>query len=167
MARAGLYRAKWSRDIHEEWIRAVLARNPQINEGQLRDTAAKMDAAVLDSSVTGYESLVRCLSLPDENDRHVLGAAIVSHSGSIVTFNKGDFPTTVLAPLGLVAVDPDEFVCGLIDLDIAGVYGAAEGHRARLMSRLPLTPSRYLDMLAGNGLPESAEALRKLLKHMR
>ena len=47
-------------------------------------------------------------------DRHVLGTAIVSEAGTIVTFNLRDFPTPALAPWGIQAKHPDAFILELM-----------------------------------------------------
>ncbi len=44
-----------------------------------------MDAAVMDCLVDGCQALVPALALPDENDRHVLAAAIHCGADAIVT----------------------------------------------------------------------------------
>lgn len=43
---------------------------------QLDRTSQLMDLAIPDACIDGYEDLVSGLTLPDENDRHVLAAAI-------------------------------------------------------------------------------------------
>ncbi|MBV8882949.1 MAG: GNAT family N-acetyltransferase [Chroococcidiopsidaceae cyanobacterium CP_BM_RX_35] len=55
-----------------------------------------MDQATRDSLVTGNESIIPSLSLPDPDDQHVLAAAIVGHCDVIVTQNLRDFPTEEL-----------------------------------------------------------------------
>lgn len=87
--------------IHDEWIRNVLKDRPDLEARQLDRTRQLMDANVLDCLVTGYESLIRSLSLPDEDDRHVLAAAIRCGADSIVTFNLKDFPQSALEPYGI------------------------------------------------------------------
>lgn len=56
-----------------------------------------MNEAVPDSLVTGYESLIAGLDLPDVDDRHVLAAAIHCNADAIITFNLRDFPAEKLA----------------------------------------------------------------------
>ena len=73
---SGLFRARWSTQIHEEWQRNLLKNRPDLTREQVNRTAELMDLAIPDALVTGHEDLIAGLSLPDENDRHVLAAAI-------------------------------------------------------------------------------------------
>jgi hypothetical protein len=75
-----------------------------------------MDRAALDALVVGYENLIPKLTLPDENDRHVLAAAIRGKAQVIVTMNLKDFPAEVLQKYDMEAQHPDEFILRLIDL---------------------------------------------------
>jgi hypothetical protein len=90
--------------------------------------------------VTGYEGLIDRVELPDADHRHVLAAAIRCQAGVIVTYNLRDFPDAVLAPYGIEAQHPDEFVTHLFDLDPGGVCAAARDQRAALLN--PRRPSR-------------------------
>lgn len=112
LATAGLFRAKWTDDIHDEWISALLERRPEIERDRLGLVRQKMDEAVPDALIERerYEVLIPSLSLPDENDRHVLAAAIVAGAEMIVTFNLSDFPPAALAKHAIEAVHPDDFV---------------------------------------------------------
>ena len=53
------------------------------------------------------------LYLPDENDIHVLAAAISGHADIIMTLNAKDFPRGTLAEEGLARVDPDSYLHGV------------------------------------------------------
>jgi predicted nucleic acid-binding protein len=116
VAHAGLVRARWSDAILDECFRSILASRPDLDATILDRTRRLMNAAVADGLVTGYEPLVGALELPDPDDRHVLAAAIRSAAQVIVTSNLRDFPNCKLAPYGVEARHPDEFVLGLIDL---------------------------------------------------
>nr|WP_244508076.1 PIN domain-containing protein [Mesorhizobium sp. ORS 3428] len=76
-AGGGLYRAKWTEEIHDEWIRNLLRDRPDLKPEQVYRTRDLMNRAVPDCLVDGYQELLPSLALPDENDRHVLAAAIV------------------------------------------------------------------------------------------
>lgn len=97
----GLFSAKWTDQIHDEWIRNVLKSRPELKD-KLPRTRELMNNAVQDSLVTGYESIIENLKLPDTDDRHVLAAAIRSNAQAIITFNLKDFPNDVLVQYGMV-----------------------------------------------------------------
>ena len=102
MADAGLYRPLWSTRILEETIRALETIHPDMKEaGAARRRAAVMNEAFDDACVEGWEELLGAISLPDENDRHVVAAAIQGRADLIVTANLKDFPTEVLGRFNL------------------------------------------------------------------
>jgi len=76
LALTGVFRAKWSSDVHEEWIRNLLKNRPDLTREKLERTRQLMDKAAPDALVTGYQHLIPGLLLPDRDDRHVLAAAI-------------------------------------------------------------------------------------------
>ena len=119
-----------------------------------------MDAHVLDCLVTGYESLVEVLDLPDPNDRHVLAAAIVGRADLIVTKNLKDFPGHRLNPFGIEAQHPDVFIRNLLGLREATGIAAVAEHRASLR-HLPKSVDDYLDTLLAQELPETETLLRQ------
>lgn len=159
LAAANLFRAQWTEQIHEEWIRKLLEARPQLERSKLERTKQLMNMAVMDSSVTGYEHLVATVTLPDVNDRHVVAAAIHAKSNGIVTFNLKDFPADALKPLNLEAIHPDDFITYQLDLSEAAVFGAVSRVCRRLRNP-PKTGSQYLDTLLSCGLPKTVTALR-------
>lgn len=105
LALTDLFRARWSDAIHDEWIRNLLAKRPDLTPAQLARTRRLMDQAAPDCLVTGHETLIDQLRLPDPDDRHVLAAAIHCRARLIVTFNVNDFPPTALEPYGVEALE--------------------------------------------------------------
>ena len=59
----------------------------------------------------------RGLALPDPNDVPVLAAAIAGHADCIVTANLKDFPASLVAPLGIEVIHPDQLIVAQWDLD--------------------------------------------------
>lgn len=149
----GIFRARWTDQIHDEWIRHVLANNPRLTPAQLARTRTLMNQAVPDCLVTGYEPLIPGLTLPDANDRHVLAAAIVAHAGAIVTFNMKDFPDDVLDTYGMEAQHPDDFLIYQFDLAPATVIAVIKKVRTRL-KRPPMNVEEYLASLMRQQLPQ-------------
>jgi len=154
-----LYRAHWTKDIHEEWIRNVLENRQDLTIEHLNRTRELMDTSVRDCLVEGYASLIPSLELPDPDDRHVLAAAIVAGADVIVTFNLKDFPDDNLRDYGIEAQHPDEFVGHLIDLAPSQVCAAVATVRARLQNP-PKTATEYIDTIEQQQLPQTAAALR-------
>lgn len=91
-----LVRPHWSDEIHDEWMRNLAADRNDIPREKLEITKSKMEKAIPGASVEGYQHLTERLNLPDEDDRHVLAAAIHIGAEWIVTFNLKDFPAKAL-----------------------------------------------------------------------
>jgi len=155
---SGCCRARWSRTIQDEWKRNLLRHRPDLHRAQLDRVSELMDNAIPDCLVQDYEALIADLSLPDPDDRHVLAAAIHCDASVIVTFNLRDFPREALAPFGIEAEHPDDFVFNLFERDATAVISAAQRQRA-LLVRPPSDADRYLDILHRQGLIKTAQAL--------
>lgn len=159
LALTGLFAARWTEQIQQEWTRNVIANRPELAD-KLPRTVQLMNSAVPDALVTGHEPLISGLNLPDVDDRHVLAAAIQAGAQLIVTFNLRDFPPAQLSPFGVEAVHPDEFVTQQFDLHEGRILSAARAHRQSLRNP-PKSTAEYLDTLAAQGLVVSVERLRK------
>jgi uncharacterized membrane protein AbrB (regulator of aidB expression) len=57
LAFSGLYRARWSAEIDDEWQRNLLAARPGTAD-RIARTAAAMHRAIVDALVTGYKRLI-------------------------------------------------------------------------------------------------------------
>jgi len=162
LSMTGLFSAKWTDQIHDEWIRNVLKDRPEL-EDKLPRTRELMNKAVPDSLVTGYEPLIEGLELPDEDDRHVLASAIRSGAQAIITFNIKDFPEEVLVLYGIEAMHPDTFVEYQLDLHQGAVIATAKQHREALKNP-PKTAEEYIETLASQGLAISADRFRDFVQ---
>jgi predicted nucleic acid-binding protein len=162
LAMTGLFRAKWSAEVHEEWIRNLLINQPDLTRVQLERTRDLMNKHALDALVTGYEDLIPGLQLPDPADRHVLAAAIRGRADVIVTMNLKDFPEAVLESFRIEAQHPDEFILHLLGLSPGTVLSAARAHRASLKNP-PKAESEYLETLERQGLTQTVSVLREFI----
>jgi PIN domain len=160
LALSDLFQARWTDEIHDEWIRNVLANRPDISPASLLRCRQLMDAHVPDCLISGYEAIIPTLTLPDADDRHVLAAAIHAGATFIVTFNLSDFPAPVLAEFNVEAIHPDSFISGLCNEHIDAVAEAARLQRAGLKNP-PKSPAEYLATLKESNLPKTAACLRR------
>lgn len=162
LSNTGLFRARWTEQIHDEWIRNLLKNNPDIDPERLERTKQLMNAHVPDCLIEGYEPLIDGLTLPDVDDRHVVAAAIKGQAESIITFNLKDFPSEALDPLGLSAIHPDEFLCDMFELDSSACVKAARQQRCGLKNP-PMTSDDFLACLQRQKLPSFVSKLRSFI----
>ncbi len=125
LAVTGLFAAKWTRRIEDEWVRALEANRPELT-GRLGFRRDQMREAVPDWEVEpiAWQSLVSTFQLPDPNDAHVLAAAVAGHADCLVTSNLKDFPATIVDPLGVEILHPDRFIVAQWDLEPVTVMTA-------------------------------------------
>ena len=112
LAGTGLFHARWTERINQEWVEKLLLKNPDRRVQVLR-TLELVNRSVEDCLITGYEHLIESVVLPDPDDRHIVAAALVGGVDVIVTDNLADFPTDVLSPLGMEAQHPDDFLASV------------------------------------------------------
>lgn len=161
LAHADLYSAKWTVHIRNEWMRSLLRDKPTMS-AQITSAAATMEDAIPDCLVTGYEHLIEGLTLPDQDDRHVLAAAIAGHADAIVTWNEKDFPAEMLDPFGIELQTPDEFVVNQLMLKGHLALAAIKAMRERL-ERPVYTAIALVDLLEKRRLPQTAAHLRDVV----
>lgn len=160
VAATGIYAAKWTRRIDEEWLRN-LEREKGKPPGTFAARCEFMHQACPDWEVpeAAWKALEPSLQLPDADDRHVLAAAVVGHADCLVTFNLRDFPAATLEPLGIAVLHPDSFLVAQLNLDMLRVLPAFKKMRARLKNPA-FTPAAFADAIERNGLPQTAALLR-------
>jgi hypothetical protein len=162
LALTDLFRAKWTDAIHDEWIKNVRERRPDLKPEQLERTRALMNAHVSDCLVTDYEDLIPSLTLPDPDDRHVLAAAIRARADLIVTFNLADFPSDALVRYGIEAQHPDDFIAHLLDLAAGPVCAAVKRQRESLRNP-PRSAEELLSTFEAQGLTQTVARLRRFV----
>lgn len=154
-----LFRARWSEEILDECFERLKDKRPDVPVENWTTIRRLMNENVSDALVTGYDGIIDGLNLPDPKDRHVLAAAIKGRLDVIVTYNLKDFPSDVLAPYGVEAQHPDEFLTHLFDLDSGRVCKALKKCRARLKNPT-LSVEEYLSGLEKRELVEFVSCLR-------
>jgi hypothetical protein len=159
VAEKGLYRPLWSGRILAEAQEATEEIHAGIDVGK-RFTS--MREAFSDALVTGWEELEPGIRLPDEDDRHVVAAAIRGGADAIITANLADFPATALGPPGLEAVHPDDFLLDQLDLSPPTILQVIREQAARTR-RPPLAPRDLATLLGRAGVPGFADEIVRLM----
>ena len=165
LAVSDVFQARWTADIHREWIEALLRNQPERDRARLERTREMMDRATRDCLIIGYESLIPSLTLPDPDDRHVLAAAVTGQCTVIVTWNLADFPQEVLEPFGIEAQDPDSFLSRHLSLSPDSFCAAVRKVRQRLQ-KPPYTTEQYLTILMRQRLITTVAALEAFSEHI-
>jgi hypothetical protein len=160
VASKGLFRAKWTTEIQNEWIGSLLADRADLTRDKLERTRTLMNQSVPDCLVEGYEHLIASIDLPDPHDRHVVAAAIHAHCDAVITVNLKDFPPAKMELYGLEVQHPDDFLHHQFGLDAAAMIMSAFNVRKRLKNP-SLTVAQYLDKLRSNSLTKTAAELER------
>jgi predicted nucleic acid-binding protein len=129
VASVGVFRPLWSSEILaelERTLRRLLARRDAACDEidvYLARLFQQMEAAFPDALVTGWESLVDTVQLPDPGDRHVVAAARAGRADVIVTDNLSHFPPGAL-PEPLIRQSLDKFLLDSLELHLGLVITA-------------------------------------------
>jgi predicted nucleic acid-binding protein len=156
----GLVEARWTDDIHAEWMRNLTANAPGTSIKRLEATRDLMKAVLPEADVVGYQALIPSLSLPDPDDRHVLAAAITGKASLIVTWNLMHFPTAALRSHDVAAISPDDFLVGLHSTYRNELIASVKRARLNLSKTLP-SAEEFIDALKAQGLTAFSGILRR------
>jgi predicted nucleic acid-binding protein len=159
LATRGMFRGRWTNRIHDEWIGNLLKNRPDLRHEQLDRTRKLMNERVLDCLVHDYEDLMKSIVLPDQQDVHVLAAAIKAQAQIIVTYNMKDFPAEILKKFEIEALHPDTFLRHQLDLKLSVFLSSVKNIRQRL-KKPPLSASQYLTVLFPH-LPQTVSILKQ------
>ncbi len=155
---AELFEARWTQEIHEEWMRNLLKNRPDVTKERLLRVKDLMNSQLSNALITGYEDSIAELRLSDPGDRHVLAAAIKVNASVILTYNLSDFPTNYVAQYGVSAEHPDNFLCRLLKLYPERVMGVIREGRKKLKNP-PISAIDYLGVLRQQLLPKTVAIL--------
>lgn len=158
VAGAGLFAPVWSARILGEWRHAAARLGPEgdaVAGAEIAQARARFPGA----EVAAEEGTALAYDLPDPADRHVVAAVLSAQASLIVTANLRDFPRRALAPAGLEAVHPDEFLTALwlrAPDPVAGAVHAAHARARALGGGMDLRA-----MMKRARLPRLARALAR------
>ena len=112
-----LFEPKWSEEIIRETTRTL-----ELKLGWPSSLTAHLEAELRghfsEAWIGGYESLVPRMT-NDEEDRHVVAAAVKGEAPIIVTLNLRHFRPEHLEPWGIRAMHPQTFLIGIFQQEQA------------------------------------------------
>ncbi|MEM8537312.1 MAG: PIN domain-containing protein [Pseudomonadota bacterium] len=159
-AAQGLFAARWSARVLEEWRRAAARLGPAeavYAEGEI----ATLTARFPDAMVRYDPQSEARFWLPDPADVHVLAAAVAGSCDGILTLNAKDFPRNILSDEHLLRYDPDGFVLGLLAEAPDQVRSVAEAVLQEA-DRLSDRPWTMRALMKKARLPRFGKALERL-----
>ncbi|MGJ4997321.1 PIN domain-containing protein [Bradyrhizobium sp. HKCCYLS3077] len=164
LAEAEFFRLRWSAEVLDETQRALKEIHEKRRLLDASDRAARarafMEAAFEDAMVDDYDHLLPlAVELPDQDDAHVLAAAVKTQASMIVTENLKDFPSKILSALNVEAKSADEFIADTIALDPGRAVAAIRQMRERFKRPEKTAETLFLEMEA-DGLLETVNLLR-------
>ncbi|QTX03566.1 PIN domain-containing protein [Agromyces archimandritae] len=163
-ADAELISIRWSAAILAEVIEHLTKNLSGFDAASGRRLIAAMSSAFPGAEVASDEAsrrAVAAIPLPDEDDRHVLEAAIAAEADIICTDNTKDFPPTELAAIGIEALTAD----ALLSLLIEEFPGEMTSVHATVVSRLTgATDASMLAKLRRAGAVSGARLLSELVQ---
>jgi predicted nucleic acid-binding protein len=154
----------WSREVLDEATEHLAANVPGFTaESSARLVNAMNQAfpyAEVEPTPEQDEKLAG-LALPDEDDRHVLAAAIAAEATVLCTANTKDFPETVVTPLGIEIMSPDLLLSALIAEYPSPILAV---HATAVAKLRGATDASTLAALQRAGAPNAAEGMTRLLE---
>ena len=163
-AQQGLFRARFTTEILDEWTTNLIRNRPELEHSVLQQREV-ISGVLEECFVEGYQPLVGGLHLPDENDRHVLAAAIKCSAQVIVTENKKDFPEEILSEYGIEVLGADDMLAVTYDLFPVDCARALRSVR-ETYANPPFTRSEFLLDLTKRGMPKLAALARVGIEHL-
>ncbi len=156
VAEAGEIAPFWSDRVFEEWRRAVLRNLGEVEAALAEGEIALLRARWPDANIAPQPSTQAAISLPDQDDAHVLAAALAAGAELLVTSNLRDFPAGKLRALGIAPIHPDALLWEIYGRSPETVTKAAlRAASAFGVEDSPLTAVKRA------GMPRLAKALRR------
>lgn len=163
-AQHGLFRARFTDQIMEEWTRSLIRNKPYL-EVSVMEQAEVVRDVFQECFVTGCEPLLEGLELPDPDDRHVLAAAIKCAAQIIVTENLKHFPSEVLEAHDIEVSGADDALANTFDLFPIDCARALRTVRQRSVNP-PFSQSEFLLDLTKSGMPKLAAMARSAIEYL-
>ena len=160
-----LVEARWTDEIHDEWMRNLMVQVPAIPMERLQVTRQLMNSALPTATIRGYEEHIPGVTLPDSDDRHVVAAGIAANASHVLTWNLRHFPANELKKFSLRRMTPDVFLSGLFD-KIPDLVISSLANARRNLSKTRVSASDFIDILERQKLVQVAKRVEKYVSDL-
>lgn len=157
---AGVYEAKWTEKITQEWVGHLLNNRSDIPPTKVERTVSLMNMIKPAALVSNYERYIPQIDIPDADDRHVVAAAFACGAQKILTWNLSDFPNKVLKVFGVTAQSPDKYIADLIMDNPPSIVAIFKGVREKFKAP-PMCVDEFFARLEKNNLILTAKQLER------
>lgn len=160
----GVIAIRWSRAILTEAVEPLQANNLRFDDGQADLLIRLFNAAYPHAEVRPTATArrkVNKLEMPDEDDRHVLAAAVSARAEVLCTNNVKDFPPDAMASVGIELLTADVLLSRLVTMHPSGVRDA---HRTTVASLIGATDESTIAALRRVKATQTADLMEALLK---
>ena len=155
-----LYQPVWTAFIMHELYMSLRKTRSKLSRSKILRTIRAIEAFFWWANVRLLDEDFKGLTLPDNDDVHVLAAAIKSRSSIIVTLNLRDFPKRILSKYVVEAQHLDVFCASLVRSHPGLVHEVFRKQVADLR-RPSLSEDEVLRSWEKIGLRRTVELLRK------
>lgn len=160
----GAISIRWSRTILIEAVKQLQANNSTFDDEQGDLLIRLLNDAYPEAEVEPTASArrkVKGLDMPDEDDRHVLGAAVAAHADILCTDNVKDFPPEAMASVRIELLTADALLSRLATMYPSRMRDA---HRTAVANLTGATDRSTIAALRRAKAIQTADLMEALLK---
>lgn len=160
----GAIAIRWSRAILIEAVEHLQVNNSTFDAEHGRLLIRLLNDAYPHAEVkptAAARRKVNQLDMPDEDDRHVLAAAVSARAGALCTSNVKDFPPQAMASVGIELLTADTLLSRLVTMHPARMRDA---HRTTVASLTGATDRSTIAALRRAKATQTADLMEALLK---
>ncbi len=160
----GVIAISWSRRILTEAMRHLQANNAAFDDEHAALLIRLLNTAYPQAEVTPTAAARRKvdkLDMPDEDDRHVLAAAVTARADILCTNNLKDFPPEAMASVRIELLSADALLSRLVT---AHPFEMLAAHRISVARLTGATNTSTIAALRRAGATQTAELMEALLK---
>jgi predicted nucleic acid-binding protein len=160
----GAISIRWSRAILVEAVTHLQANNSRFDDEQGELLIRLLNDAYPQAEVEPTASArrkVKRLDMPDEDDRHVLAAAVTAHADILCTDNVKDFPSETMVSVGIESLTTDALLSWLVTMYPSKML---EAHRRAVASLTGATDRSTIAALRRAKATKTADLMEALLK---